>query len=153
MVKLCIMQFIGLSSQQVAEQPKKFCENIIPTKEENSGFLIFFSQFKSPLIYILFIISGFSFIFKNYIEGILVIAVVGLNILMGFFQEYNAKKTLIALRKILDPKTIAIRNGERKEILVKDLVVNDLVVLGAGDKIPADGKMIEGVNLLVNEAI
>ncbi|HPO75328.1 MAG TPA: HAD-IC family P-type ATPase, partial [Candidatus Pacearchaeota archaeon] len=79
--------------------------------------------------------------------------VIVVNVLMGFFQEYNAKKTLTALKKILKPKAIVIRNGERKEIEAKELVPGDLVVLGSGDRVPADGKLIEGVNLLVNEAI
>jgi Ca2+-transporting ATPase len=71
---------------------------------------------------------------------------------MGFFQEYNAKRTLYALRKILKPMAMVIREGKRKLIEAKDLVPGDLVVLISGDKIPADGKLIQG-EILVSEAI
>jgi len=143
----------GLSKKQVLELRKKFGENIIPLKEETTWLSILFSQLKSPLIYILIIVGLISLILKEYFDAGLIWFVIIINVLMGFFQEYNAKKTLTALRKILKPKTIVIREGQRKEVEVKELVPGDLVVLGSGDRIPADGKLIEGVGLLVNEAI
>jgi Ca2+-transporting ATPase len=72
---------------------------------------------------------------------------------MGFFQEYSAQKTLAALSRIMKPKTMVIRGGARKEIETRELVPGDLVVLVAGNRVPADGKLHEGVNLLVSEAI
>ena len=143
----------GLSEKQVLELRKKFGENIIPFKEEATWLSILFSQLKSPLIYILIIVGLISLILKEYFDAGLIAFVIIVNVLMGFFQEYNAKKTLTALRKILKPKTIVIRDGQRKEMEVKELVPEDLVVLGSGDRIPADGKLIEGVGLLVNESV
>lgn len=143
----------GLSEKQVLELRKKFGENVIPFNEEATWFSILFSQFRSPLIYIVTFCGLLSLVFKEYFDALLITFVVIVNVLMGFFQEYNAKKTLTALRKILKPKTIVIRDGQRKEAEVKELVPGDLIVLGSGDRIPADGKLIEGVNLLVNEAI
>ena len=143
----------GLSEKQVLELRKKFGENVIPFKEEATWLSILFSQLKSPLIYIVTFCGLFSLVFKEYFDALLITFVVIVNVLMGFFQEYNAKKTLTVLRKILKPKTIVIREGQRKEIEVKKLVPDDLVVLGSGDRVPADGKLIEGVSLLVNEAI
>ncbi len=147
------MPLKGLSEKEVLETRKKFGENLIPLKEKANRLFILFSQFKSPLIYILIIISFISLFFKEYFDVILIWAVIILNTVMGFFQEYHAEKTLIALSKILKPKTRVIREGLKKEVEVKELVPGDLVVLGSGDRIPADGKLIEGVNLLVNEAI
>jgi len=143
----------GLSEKRALELREKFGENVIPFKEEATWLSIFLSQFKSPLIYIVTFCGLLSLVFKEYFDALLITFVVIVNVLMGFFQEYNAKKTLTALRKILKPKTIVIRDGQKKEVEVKELVPGDLIALGSGDRIPADGKLIEGVNFLVNEAI
>lgn len=143
----------GLSENEVRELRNRFGENILTIKEKIPWFSILFSQLKSPLIYILVVIGFISFFFKEYFNLLLIWAVIILNTLMGFFQEYHVEKTLAALRKILKPKAIVIRQGKREEIEARELVPGDLVVLGSGDKVPADGNIIEGINLLVNEAI
>jgi len=143
----------GLSEKQVIGLREKFGENLIPSKEKTTWPSILLSQLKSPLIYILIIIGFISLFFKEYLDVILIWSVIILNTLMGFFQEYHVEKTLTALRKILKPKAIVVREGKRKEIESKELVPGDLVILNSGDKVPADGKIIEGVNLLINEAI
>ncbi|MDO8601311.1 MAG: HAD-IC family P-type ATPase [bacterium] len=147
------MMHQGLSESEVRERRKRFGENVLAIKEKIAWFSILFSQLKSPLIYILVIIGFISFFFKEYFNLLLIWAVIVLNTLMGFSQEYHVEKTLAALRKILKPKTIVIRQSKREEIEVRELVPGDLVVLGSGDKVPADGNIIEGINLLVNEAI
>lgn len=143
----------GLSENEVLRLRKKFGENVILLKEEPGWLFILLAQLKSPLIYILTFVGLISLIFREYLDAILIGLVIILNTLMGFFQEYSAKKTLVALRKILKPKTIVIRAGQRKELDARELVPGDLIILGSGDRIPADGKLIEGVGLLVNEAI
>jgi Ca2+-transporting ATPase len=142
----------GLSEKEVFERRKKYGQNIFPQKEKVQSFQILISQFKNPLIYILLFVGFISLIFKEFFDFGLIIVVVILNIAMGFFQEYNAKKTLIALKSILKPKATVIREGEKKEIEIKDLVPGDIVVLIGGDKVPADGKLIEG-EILVSEAV
>jgi Ca2+-transporting ATPase len=146
------MSLEGLSEKEVLERRKKYGENLIFEKEKLKVFSIFISQFKNPLIYILLFVGAVSLIFGEFFDFVLVILVVILNVLMGFFQEYNAKKTLYALRKIVKPMAMVIREGKRKLVEAKDLVPGDLVVLISGDKIPADGKLIQG-EILVSEAI
>ncbi len=143
----------GLSENEVVVLKSKFGENTLPVREKTSVFSILISQFKSPLVYILLAVALISFLFGQYLDVVLIVSVVTINILMSFFQEYNAQKTLAALRGILKPEVLVIRDGLRKKIEAKDLLPGDLAVLGAGDKIPADGKLIEGTSLLVNEAI
>lgn len=145
--------FIGLSESQAIELRNEFGENSLPQRENASWILIFLSQFKSPLVYTLIVVSAISFFLKDYLNVVLILVVVLVNSLMGFFQEYRAQKTLLALRKILKPKIIVIRDGKRREIEISQLVPGDLAVLYSGDKVPADGKMIEGTNLLISEAI
>jgi Ca2+-transporting ATPase len=146
------MNFEGLSEKEVLERRKKYGWNLILEKERLKVFSIFISQFKNPLIYILLFVGAVSLIFGEFFDFLLVILVVILNVLMGFFQEYNAKKTLYALRKIIKPMVMVIREGKRKLIEAKELVPGDLVVLISGDKIPADGRLIQG-EILVSEAI
>ncbi len=145
--------FQGLSEAETVKLRKEFGENLVPSKEGDSWFFILINQFKSPLIYILIVIAVLSAIFGKYIDVLLIGFVIILNSAMGFFQEYKAQKTLIALRKIIKPIAIVIRDGQRKEIENSQLVPGDIVVLGSGDKIPADGVLKETVNLLVSEAI
>lgn len=147
------MKFYGLSENEVLKLRARYGENVISAKEGQHWFSILASQLKSPLIYILFFVIFISLLFGKNLDAFLIGSVVVLNSLMGFFQEYKAQKTLIALSKILKPKALVIRQGQRKEIEAKDLVPRDLVVLGEGDKVPADGRLIQGTGLLLNEAI
>ena len=143
----------GLKESKVLELREKFGENLLPEKSETSRLSILLAQFKSPFIYILIFADLVSLIFKEYVDAGLISSVVFLNAIMGFYQEYNVHKTLTALKKILKHETVVIREGKRKTIESKDLVPGDLVFLTAGDKVPADGRLIDGTNLLVHEAI
>lgn len=143
----------GLTSVQVAIQKEKFGENILPQKEKVSSFLIFINQFKSPIVYILIFAALVSLYFREYFDVILIVTVILLDVLMGFYQEHKAQKTLEALRNILEPTALVLRDSQRQEINVSEIVPGDLVFLGSGDKISADGELVEGTNVLVNEAI
>jgi Ca2+-transporting ATPase len=143
----------GLDQNQVLILRRQYGRNVLPKKENNSAFFIFLQQFKSPLIYILLIAVIISLFTSEITDVYLIGFVILLNVAMGFYQEYSAQKTLKALQNIIKNVAIVIRNGDKREVNVEDLVPRDLVVLGSGDKIPADGKLIEGVNFLVNEAI
>jgi len=129
-----------LTEKEVLEKRKKYGYNILSQREKVNIFQILFSQFKNPLIYILFFVGLISLIFKEIFDFLLlIVAVVILNVAMGFFQGYKA--TLIALKGILKSKTTLIREGEKKEIESKNLVPGDIVVLIGRDKVSADGKL------------
>lgn len=116
------MEYLGLSESEVLALKKKFGENVILEKEKISLIKILLTQLKSPLVLILAIVAGISLFFGEFFDFVLIISVLILNTLMGFFQEYNAKRTLYALRKILKPMAMVIREGKRKLIEAKDLV-------------------------------
>jgi Ca2+-transporting ATPase len=143
----------GLSTKQVKTLQEQYGLNVLATKERPSWLLILWSQVKSPLTYILLLVGGLSLFLAEYVNALLVLVVTLLNVTIGFFQEYNAQKTLLALKVYLKPLAIVIRNGQRQEIEAKELVPGDVVVLNIGDKVPADGVLLECQNLLVNEAI
>ena len=115
-------------------------------------FLIW-EQVKSPLTYILIIVGLISLALTEYINALLVLVVTLVNVIIGFFQDYNAQKTLAALRSYLKPTATVVRDGMRQEIEAKYLVPGDVAVINTGDKIPADGVLLECQNLLINEAI
>ncbi|MFA5187933.1 MAG: HAD-IC family P-type ATPase [Patescibacteria group bacterium] len=143
----------GLSSKKVKILQRKYGLNLILAKEKPSWLIILWSQVKSPLTYILVLVGLISIILGEYINAILVLVVTALNVLIGFFQEYNAQKTLVALKTYLKPLAIVMRDNKRQEIEAKYLVPGDIVILNTGDKVPADGKLLECQNLLVSEAI
>lgn len=147
------MKHLGLSEKQIPKLKEEFGNNVLPEKEAGSSFLLFLSQFNNPLIYILFFVLAISLFFKEYLDASLIGLVVAANSILGFIQEYKAQRTLQALRKIIKPKTTVIRDGKQKTIEAKDLVPGDIVVLDHGERVPADGKLLEGIDVLINEAL
>ncbi|MDP1709814.1 MAG: cation-transporting P-type ATPase, partial [Candidatus Komeilibacteria bacterium] len=144
----------GLTTAAAIKLRQKFGENVLPAKAEGlAWFFILLNQFKSPLIYILLVVGVVSIIFREWVDAILSLVVVAMNALMGFFQEYHAQKTLAALRQIIKPLAMVIRDSARQEIEAKYLVPGDIVMLASGDRVPADGVIVQGVGLLLNEAI
>jgi len=143
----------GLTNKEVIKSRNEHGENLLPQKKEGSIIALLLSQFESPLIYLLLGVSIVSFLFGEQQDGFLILAVLVINISIGFYQEFRAQKTLDALKQLLEPITTVIREGKRKRIPTREVVVGDLIVLGAGDVVPADGMVIESVNLLIKEAV
>lgn len=143
----------GLSEEEVSSRRSQYGENILKEKKPSSLLSIFFRQFKSPLIYTLALVCIVSLIFGEYTDFWIIFIVIFINSLIGAYQEHSAESTFSALKNVLKPKALVIRYGKRKEINVSELVPQDIVVLTAGDKIPADGRVLEATNLVVDEAI
>jgi len=146
-------KYSGLNSDEVEKLEKKFGQNVLKEKRGPSLFLIYLNQFKNPLIYVLLLAGALSLYFKEFENFGLILAVIIVNSVVGFYQEFTAQKTLSALKRMLHPKAAVIRDGKRIEIDVHHLVPGDIIVLAAGDQVPADGKTLEATNLLVDEAI
>ncbi|MBI4235679.1 cation-translocating P-type ATPase [Candidatus Peregrinibacteria bacterium] len=143
----------GLSSEEARARHHKFGYNEIPEKEKFTVFKIFFSQFTSLLVIILIIAGSISMLLKEVIDGLAIFAIVVINAIIGFIQEYNADNAVKALKKLVIPKTIVIRNGKKIEIAIRELVPDDIVILNEGDKIPADLEIIEAFSLKVDESM
>ncbi len=147
------MKLSGLSSSEVQAQLEKFGYNEIPTKKEFRGLKIFLSQFNSFLTILLIFAGGISIFLKETVDGIAILAIVIINAIIGFIQEYKAENAVKKLSNLVVPRTIVIRDGEEKEIPVRELVPGDILILSEGDKIPADLELIENFSLQVDEAI
>ncbi len=143
----------GISSAEVIERRRQYGENSLPAEKSVSAWTILFAQLKSPLVYIILAAAGVSLAVGEYGDFGIIMAVVVIDAILGFFQEYQAQRTYTALKGLLKPTTTVIRDGQRQEIQVRELVPGDLVLLNAGERIPGDGEIVESVKLAVDEAI
>ena len=144
---------IWLSKKEAAIRNEKYGLNVIQSKENNSALKIFLSQFTSRLVIILLIAAVISFIIWERTDAIIIFAVVILNALLGFFQEYKADKAIQSLKQMAWLKSKVIRDWEEILIESSELTIWDIILLEAGDKVPADARLFESVNLEAEEAI
>ncbi|MFH1534168.1 MAG: cation-translocating P-type ATPase [Nitrospirota bacterium] len=143
----------GLSSKEVAQRLRKFGYNELPEKKEYRGIKILLSQFTSFLIIILIIAGTISLTFHETIDGLAIFAIVIINAVIGFIQEYKAENAVKALKKMVVRTAIVIRNGEKQEIPIRELVPDDIVILTEGEKNPADMEILECFSLRVDESM
>ena len=142
----------GLSEKEVILRQRKFGPNSLPEKKPLSQIKIFLEQFRSILIYILIVSGVITLILKEWTDMVVIFFAVILSTVVGYIQENKASNALRELKKVLKVKAICFRNGREKEIFQKDLVPGDIIILKAGDKVPADGRIIKSSNLRINEA-
>lgn len=143
----------GLTTIQAAEALKKYGLNVLPQGYSLSAFKIFLSQLKNPFSLVLIAAVVLSFIVGDKIDAILIAAILLLNTILGFWQEYKASKELEALKSFEVLHSRVLRDGKEVEIPSSEIVPSDVVILEPGDKIPADGKIFESYSLQINESI
>src|SRR5512136_1149290 len=143
----------GLTAAEVLERRRQYGENVLPAEKGPSAWSILFSQLKSPLVYIILVAAGVSLAVGEYGDFGIIMAVVVIDAILGFVQEYQAQRTYVALKGLLKPTTTVLRDGQRAEVEVWELVPGDLVVLNAGEKAPGDGDLLEDTKLSLDEAI
>ena len=144
---------VGLTEKEVEIREREFGKNKLPEEKPPSRLEIFSAQFKSILIFILIVAGFFTLIYKKYTDTIAIFLVVLINTFIGFYQEYRASKILEELKKIVKIEAKVKRDGSQKILDSTELVPGDIVILSAGDKVPADGRVIESQNLKLNEMV
>jgi Ca2+-transporting ATPase len=142
----------GLVATEVESRRQQYGLNQLETKTEINPFKVFVDQFKSFIIYILLFAVFFSLLIGEYVDSIIILVILLTNAIIGFFQELSAHKSLEALKKISTVKAMVLRDGVRKTLEAKLLVPGDIILLEAGDKVPADARIIEAVRLKVEES-
>jgi Ca2+-transporting ATPase len=145
-------QPIGLREVDVAERTLQYGPNEIQAAKRISAWEILLSQFKNILILILLGATVISLFLEQGIESIVIAVIVLFAVLLGFIQEYRAERAIEALQKMAAPTASVMRNGVEIKIPARDLVPGDVVILHTGDRIPADARLLEAVNLQVEEA-
>jgi len=143
---------IGLKSASARERLSKYGRNILPSKKGLSWSTLLSNQFKSSLVYILVAAAIISIFLAEYIDAGVILAAVLLNVVVGFIQEFKAQKSLEELKKVVRCWAVTLRDGEHQKIDSEELVVGDIVILNAGDRVPADARVLESSDLEVSEA-
>ncbi|MFH1401989.1 MAG: HAD-IC family P-type ATPase [Parcubacteria group bacterium] len=141
----------GLKKEEVAFWQQKHGKNFLPEKKKTPEFFLFLRQFKNPLIYLILLASVFSLFLKKFFDAAFILIVVLITGATAYFQERKTSKILEELKKIVKIKAVVLRGGRKAEIDSKELIPGDVVFLKAGEKIPADGRLIETRDLEINE--
>ena len=142
----------GLTQKEVASRIKQYGFNELATVEKISPLTIFFRQFKSILILILVGATIVSLVTGHTVDAAVVFVIVLVSAVLGFTQEYRAERALEALKKMLSPTAVVIRDKKEVSISTKEIVPGDILVLREGDRISADARLIEAMSLRTNEA-
>jgi Ca2+-transporting ATPase len=142
----------GLTEPEAKSRREIYGVNEIREKKKVSWFRRFLNQFKNFLVIILILATIVSAALGEILDALVILIIVVLNAVFGFIQEYKAEKAIESLKKLSAPKTKVIRNGKEKEIWARELVPGDIVVLGVGDRVPADCRIIEYSNLKIDES-
>lgn len=142
----------GLTPDEAARRLEQHGFNELQTRTRLNPLLIFLAQFKSFIIYILLFAVAFSLLIGEYVDSIIILIILLVNAIIGFCQELSAHKSLEALKQISTLHATVLRGGQRKMIVARELVPGDIIQLQAGDKVPADARIIEAVQLKVEES-
>ena len=142
----------GLSSDEAAKRLEQFGPNELQARGRVSPWAILLEQFQNVLIIILLLATALSAFLGHGVEAIAITVIVLFAVILGFIQEFRAERAIEALREMAAPNATVIRDGRDQRIPARDLVPGDLVVLATGDKVPADARLTEAVNLQTVEA-
>ncbi|WP_226064592.1 cation-translocating P-type ATPase [Kaistella polysaccharea] len=142
----------GLSEDEARKRKEHFGANVLEGKKKKSLLKIVFSQLNDWLIYVLFAAVIITAFMGEYIDSVIITLVIFLNAAIGTYQEVKAGKAIDALLKMSSPKAVVKRSGKTKEIDSAELVPGDLVILDAGRIIPADLRLLETVNMQIEES-
>ncbi|TET83922.1 MAG: HAD family hydrolase [Candidatus Nealsonbacteria bacterium] len=141
----------GLTEKAAKTRQREFGKNLLPEEKPLSRLRIFLEQFRSPLIYILIIAGIVTLVLREFTDSIVIFGAVILNTIVGYFQENKACRALRELKKVVKIEAQVLRAGNPKIIDSSELVPGDIFKLNAGNKVPADGRIIESHNLKINE--
>ena len=143
----------GLSRERVRERQEFYGPNRLPPPERAGPIKRFLLQFHNVLIYVLIAAAGGTAILQHWVDTGVILGVVLINAVIGFIQEGKAEQALDAIRNMLSPKALALRDGQRRTVPAEELVPGDIVFLLAGDKVPADLRLLRTHNMRIDEAV
>lgn len=142
----------GLSNTEADNRLKKYGYNQLEEKEGVSPLMLFLGQFNNFIVWVLLGAAIISGALEEWVDALAIIAIVIINAIIGFIQEYRAEKSLAALQKMSAPFSKIMRNGEIHSIPSREIVPGDMVLLEAGDYVPADGRLCSSFSLNIQEA-
>jgi P-type Mg2+ transporter len=142
----------GLKDSEGIERLKRYGANVLKPKKGSDTFNILLSQFKSPITLILLFAAGLSFFLHEITDAVIIITIILISSLLGFWQEKGAADAFEKLLTTVQIRATVLRDGREKEVLVEEIVPGDVIILSAGDMIPADCLILDSKDLFVSEA-
>ena len=142
----------GLTSAEAAQRLRQDGPNSLGSEGRRGPLAVLISQFASPLVLILVAASVISMVVGDRVEAGIILAIVVMSALLGFVQEARSEAAVAALQARLALRATVIRDGKQQEVLIHDVVRGDVVVLGAGDIVPADARVLDANHLFIDES-
>ncbi|MGL5354210.1 MAG: cation-translocating P-type ATPase, partial [Clostridium sp.] len=143
----------GLTTKEAEKRIKNYGLNELKHKKKTSPILIFLSQFNDFIVWVLIGATVISGVMGDKADAITILIIVIVNAILGFVQEYKTEKSLEALKELAAPTCKVIRDGSLRVLNSIELTIGDLVILEAGDRIPADGAFIEASSMMIDESL
>ena len=143
----------GLAPDEVSRRLEQYGSNELVERGVTSPWKILWEQLTGIMVVILIVSAVVSLVLKEYTDAITILIIVVLNAALGFTQEYRAEQAMAALKKMATPRVKVRRAGHTQEMPSQGLVPGDLILLEAGNAIPADCRLVEGANLRVQESV
>jgi Ca2+-transporting ATPase len=143
---------LGLSGLEAESRLRKFGPNIVRERRAAPAWLKFVRQFHQPLVYILLLAAGVTLFLRQWVDASVILGVVLVNALVGFLQETKAEHAIAALRRLVVSETTVRRDGHPRPVRSESLVPGDVVVLKAGDRVPADLRLFQARGLQADES-
>lgn len=143
----------GLTEEEAQRRLEQYGFNELRKERGITAFEIFVNQFKSFLVIILIVASGISFLLGEITDAVIIAAILILNAVLGFVQEYRAEKAIEALKRLAAPRATVVRDGQEAIAPARDVVPGDILLFESGDRIAADARLLEAMNLNIEEAL
>ena len=142
----------GLGSAEARQRLQGHGQNALTSAPRRTALAIFAAQFKSLIVVLLIVAAAIALLLGERVEAAAILVVLGLNAVIGFLTELRAEQAITALQQQTVPTAHVVRDGSARAIPAVDLVPGDVVILTAGDRVPADGRILESARLQVQEA-
>jgi len=143
----------GLTTSEAQKRLISYGANLLKPKKRSDVFSLLISQFNSPIILILLFATGLSFFLHNLVDATIILIIVIVSGLLGFWQEHGATNAVARLLAIVQIKASILRDGKEQEIPIENIVPGDIVILNAGDIVPGDCLLLESKDIFVDEAM
>jgi Mg2+-importing ATPase len=143
----------GLTTADAQERLRQFGPNVLEAREKATPLKLFLGQFKSPIVLILLFATGVSAVTQEWVDAVIILAIVLGSALLSFFQEYNANNAAEKLRAQVRVRATVLRDGQAQAVPAEQVVPGDVVLLSAGNLIPADGILLDARDFYVNQAV
>jgi Mg2+-importing ATPase len=143
----------GLTATEATRHLQQFGPNVLKARKEATPLKLFLGQFKSPIVLILLFATGVSALTGEWVDAVIILAIVLGSALLSFFQEYHANNAAEKLRAQVLVKATVLRDGQPQAIPAEQVVPGDVILLSAGSLVPADGVLLEARDFYVNQAV